>query len=141
MGEDPSGADEEERERIQGNIEQPAIMVNYTSTGYLKTRAPQELRDMLTQFWEANKHLQKVEESNSVINSFETPTTVVGLDDTDMRAGGNRMKEAIWNATRPLVSEWTGQKLAGTSIYGIRVSRPGTKQKQQTRDATKITSV
>ena len=129
MGEDPSEADNEERERIQGNIEQPAMMVNYTSTGYLKTRAPQELRDLLTQFWEANKHLQKLEGSNSVINSFETPTTVVGLDDTDIRAGGNRMKEAIWNATRPLVSEWTGQRLAGTSIYGIRVSWPGTEAK------------
>ena len=126
LGEDPSGADREERDRVRGNIEQPAVMVNYTSTGYLKTRAPQELRDMLTQFWEANQHLQKVEESNSILNTFETPTTVVGLDDKDMRAGGNRIKQAIWNATRPLVSEWTGQKLAGTSIYGIRVSRPVT---------------
>ena len=136
LGVDPSGADREERDRVRGNIEQPAMMVNYTSTGYLKTRAPQELRDMLTQFWEANQHLQKLEESNSILNTFETPTTVVGLDDKDMRAGGNRIKQAIWNATRPLVSEWTGQKLAGTSIYGIRVSRPCRKRALQTRDAT-----
>ena len=126
LGEDPSDADENEQDRIQGNIEQPAMMVNYTSTGYLKMRAPQELRDMLTQFWEANKHLQKLESSNAILNHFETPTTMVGLDDEELHGSGNKIIQAIWDATRPLVSEWTGQKLLGTSVYGIRVSRPVT---------------
>jgi hypothetical protein len=30
LGEDPSDADEDEKDRIQGNIEQPAMMINYT---------------------------------------------------------------------------------------------------------------
>lgn len=88
-------------------------------------RAPQELRDMLTQFWEANKHLQKLESSNAILNHFETPTTMVSLDDEELHVlgSGNKIIQAIWDATRPLVSEWTGQKLLGTSVYGIRVSR------------------
>ena len=60
-GQDPSEADEAEQDRIQGNLEQPAIVVNYTSTGYLKVTAPKEVSDTLSQFWESNKHLQEEE--------------------------------------------------------------------------------
>lgn len=122
-GDDPSEADEAEQDRIQGNLEQPAMVVNYTSTGYLKMRAPQEVRDILTQFWESNRHLEVEEWRNGIINQLDSPTTMVSLDDERMRGSGDRIKKAIWDATRPIVSEWTGQSLTGSSIYGIRVSR------------------
>ena len=126
-GQDPSEADEAEQDRIQGNLEQPAIVVNYTSTGYLKVTAPKEVGDMLSQFWERNKHLQEEEGQTGIINQLDIPTTMVSLDDESLRGSGERIKQAIWDATRPIVSEWTGQKLVGSSIYGIRVRQHFTK--------------
>ena len=124
---DPSEADEMEQDRIQTNLEQPAIVVNYTSTGYLKVTAPKEVGDMLSQFWERNKHLQEEEGQTGIINQLDIPTTMVSLDDESLRGSGERIKQAIWDATRPIVSEWTGQKLVGSSIYGIRVRQHFTK--------------
>ena len=122
-GQDPSEADEAERDRIQENLEQPAMVVNYTSTGYLKMRAPQEVRDMLTQFWETNKDNEKEEMLVGIINQLDSPTAMVSLEDEALRGSGRRIKKAIWDATRPIVSEWTGQELVGSSMYGIRVSQ------------------
>ena len=132
-GQDPSEADEAEQDRIQGNLEQPAIVVNYTSTGYLKVTAPKEVSDMLSQFWESNKHLQEEEGQTGIINQLEIPTTMVSLDDESLRGSGERIKQAIWDVTRPIVSEWTGQKLVGSSIYGIRVSRQSTERRAKVR--------
>ena len=124
-GQDPSEADEAEEDRIQGNLEQPAMVVNYTSTGYLKVTAPKEVSDMLSQFWENNKHLEEEEGQTGIINQLDIPTAMVSLDDDSLRGSGERIKQAIWDATRPVVSEWTGQQLVGSSIYGIRVYKEG----------------
>ena len=124
-GQDPSEADEAEEDRIQGNLEQPALVVNYTSTGYLKVTAPKEVSDILTQFWESNKHLQEEEGNTGIINQLDIPTAMVSLDDESLRGSGERIKQAIWDATRPIVSDWTGQQLVGSSVYGLRVYKEG----------------
>jgi prolyl 4-hydroxylase len=125
-GADPEYADNEEYERILGNLEQPAIVVNFTSTGYTKIRAPEELRTMLTKFWEDNKEFQVEEDHQSILNQFENVTTMVSVEDENLIGGGNTLKKAVWDAARTEVSKWTnGLDLVGSSMYGIRVYKRG----------------
>ena len=42
-------------------IRQPQSMVNYTSTGFKKIKAPKKVFDLLKTHWEMNKHLAKAE--------------------------------------------------------------------------------
>ena len=35
------------------------------------------------------------------------------------------MKKAIWEAARETISEWTGQELTESSLYGIRIYEEG----------------
>ena len=53
---------EEETTRLEMNERQPQSMVNMTSTGYRKTKAPASLLKLLTEFWEANKEEKEIEE-------------------------------------------------------------------------------
>jgi hypothetical protein len=47
---------------------------------------------------------------------------MVSVENAALRGGGQKFKNAIWNAVRPTIEEWTGMKLKPTSLYGIRVS-------------------
>ena len=50
-----------EKVRVEMSLRQPKGMVNYTETGYTKIKAPQEVMDLLLEFWEANKDKAKSE--------------------------------------------------------------------------------
>jgi prolyl 4-hydroxylase len=50
---------------------------------------------------------------------------MVSVEDTGLRGGGNALKQAVWDAARDTISEWTGQELTQCSLYGIRVYRYG----------------
>jgi hypothetical protein len=52
----------EEESRLAMNHRQPQSMVNLTSTGYHKVRAPDALMKLLTNFWESNKDYMVEEE-------------------------------------------------------------------------------
>jgi hypothetical protein len=47
--------DQTENDRIEMNVRQPQSMVNYTSTGFMKIRAPKEVQELLKNHWEMNK--------------------------------------------------------------------------------------
>jgi prolyl 4-hydroxylase len=51
---DADECDAEEEIRLAMNHRQPQSMVNLTSTGYHKVRAPDALMKLLTDFWETN---------------------------------------------------------------------------------------
>ena len=51
-----------EDERIEMSIRQPQSMVNYTSTGFKKIRAPKETMDMLVTHWNRNRDKKKQED-------------------------------------------------------------------------------
>ena len=53
---------EEELTRLEMNQRQPQSMVNMTTTGYMKTKAPASLMKLLTKFWEQNKEEKDIEE-------------------------------------------------------------------------------
>lgn len=54
----------EEDLRLAMNYRQPQSMINLTSTGYRKVRAPDALMKLLTDFWETNKDSMVEEEWN-----------------------------------------------------------------------------
>ena len=47
--------DVNEEDRIEMTLRQPQSMVNYTDTGFMKIKAPKELKELLTKHWEINK--------------------------------------------------------------------------------------
>ena len=50
-----------EADRIKMSIRQPQSMVNYTSTGFKKLRAPERTMDMLLGHWNRNRDKKKQE--------------------------------------------------------------------------------
>lgn len=50
---------------------------------------------------------------------------MVSVEDSQLRGGGRALKQAIWDAARSTIEEWTGQELTECSLYGIRVYKEG----------------
>mmetsp|Transcript_9987 Transcript_9987/g.20822 ORF Transcript_9987/g.20822 Transcript_9987/m.20822 type:complete len:496 (+) Transcript_9987:103-1590(+) len=116
---------DEEEDRLAMNIRQPQSMINMTSTGYAKLKAPDSLLKLLTSFWEANKHAKKFEEwgsGNIYTNHWESPTYMVSVEEKNLEGAGPELKNAIWDAAIDGIAEWTGgvAKLRPVSLYGIR---------------------
>lgn len=120
--------DTTEDDRIEMSVRQPQSMVNYTSTGFKKIRAPKEVMEVLTRHWEQNKDNMKKEVwpiGNIYVNHWASPTYMVSVEDTSLRGGGAQLKQQVWEAVKPVVEEWTGMELQPTSQYGIRVYTRG----------------
>lgn len=47
--------DANEEDRLEMSRRQPQSMVNYTSTGFKKIKAPKPLWDIIRNYWETNK--------------------------------------------------------------------------------------
>ena len=117
--------DNEEEDRFLSNRNQPRSMVNMTSTGYRKTKAPPELAKLLSDFWEANKKYKELEywgEGNIYTNHWTAPTYMVSVEDESLEGAGKALKKSIWDAAIDGIAEWTGgvAKLRPVSLYGIR---------------------
>ena len=109
--------------RLHMNVRQPPAVINYTSTGFRKIRAPPALFQLLSDFWEANKG-REVLESDDVSpfqNTWEVPTSLLKTELDHFIGGGWNLSAAVWNAARDILEDWTGQTLAGSSVYGIRL--------------------
>jgi prolyl 4-hydroxylase len=112
-----------EDDRIEMSLRQPQSMVNYTSTGYKKIKAPKLLFDLLSAHWEANKHLKTQEVwfvGNTYTNHWESPTNMVSVEDGKLRGAGAQLKITLWDAVKSTIEEWTGMEQKPTSMYGIR---------------------
>ena len=48
----PGACDSEERQRISMNLRQPQSMQNYTEVGFKKIRAPDDVFNLIKEFWE-----------------------------------------------------------------------------------------
>jgi prolyl 4-hydroxylase len=117
-----------EYDRLLMNQRQPRSMQNYTEVGFHKTRAPDDVMELATKFWDDN-HLNMVRENwpigNTYLNSWDAPTYMVPIEDPRLRGGGSQLKKKLWDAARDSIEEWTGEDLSPTSIYGIRVYKEG----------------
>ncbi len=50
---------------------------------------------------------------------------MVSVENTTLEGGGQELHDEIWNVTRDLISEWTGETLEGSSVYGVRIYKEG----------------
>ena len=120
--------DATERARIDMCLTQPRSQHNYTEIGFKKMRVPALIWGDLLRFWEENKE-KEIEEDwppgNTYVNNWESPSYMVSFENQQLR-GGMDLKNRLWAAVKPIIAEWTGGKtLMETSLYGIRVYRPG----------------
>lgn len=91
-------------------------------------KAPPRVWKLIQDFWEKNKDQQTLENwgaGNTYTNNWQAPTYMVSVEDSKLRGGGRSLKKSIWEAARETISEWTGQELTESSLYGIRVYQEG----------------
>lgn len=55
----------------------------------------------------------------------KSPSKLVSVEDNNMEGAGFLLKQSVWDAARSTIEEWTGQRLAECSLYGIRVYEEG----------------
>jgi len=120
--------DENEVERLEDNARQPMSIRNFTETGYLKTRAPSEVVELVNMFWEKNKDRRHEEERNMgdiYTNNWESPTEMVSIDNDDLEGGGYTLQKAVAEAAQRTIEAWTGMKQQMFGVYGVRVYNEG----------------
>ena len=62
---------------------------------------------------------------NIYTNNWASPTYMVSVENSNMRGGGIKLKNQIWDLAKPTIEQWTGMKLQPTSLYGVRVYTEG----------------
>lgn len=110
------------------NRRQPTSLTNYTETGFLKTKAPDKVIQLINKFWKQNHYKGKPEvwqPGNVYINHWKTPTYLVSVDDQALRGSGATLKTQVWAAASALMEAWTQTELQPVSMYGIRVYGEG----------------
>lgn len=50
---------------------------------------------------------------------------MVSVEDVNLRGGGIKLKQQVWDAARDTLERWTGMELEPVSQYGIRVYTEG----------------
>uniref|UniRef100_A0A7S3QBB7 Fe2OG dioxygenase domain-containing protein n=1 Tax=Chaetoceros debilis TaxID=122233 RepID=A0A7S3QBB7_9STRA len=127
----PKGICEQtERDRVEMSIRQPHQMQNYTDNGFKKIRTPPGVWKLISEFWEKNKeNYMKQKENwpkgNTYVNHWDSPTYMISIEDGRLRGGGQTIKQAVWDAAKETIQEWTGEELTQCSLYGIRVYTEG----------------
>lgn len=121
--EEESHCDIEDEYRLYMNTFQPQSMVNFTEIGFKKIRAPLDLYELIQKFWRSNQYRAITEWNRPTVyhNDHQSPPTIVDLGNTSLAGGGYQLQSAIALATRPILEEWTGQRLLQTSVYGVRI--------------------
>jgi prolyl 4-hydroxylase len=118
-----------ELDRVQMALRQPSSMQNYTDLGFKKIRTPPAVWKLIQDFWEKNKDNKMMTENwpkgNTYVNHWDSPTYMISVEDSKLRGGGHIIKQAIWDAAKDTVQEWTGEELTECSLYGIRVYTEG----------------
>jgi prolyl 4-hydroxylase len=117
-----------EYDRVVMSKRQPSSMQNYTDTGFKKIRMPDTLWKLLKTFWDKNKENKVLEQwtaGNTYTNHWAAPTYMVSVENSSLRGGGSVLKQAIWDAAKETIEEWTGQALTQCSLYGIRIYTEG----------------
>jgi prolyl 4-hydroxylase len=89
----------------------------------VKIRTPNDLFRKIFAFYKRNKDKEKVEwdHINTYHNMWEAPPTIVHLNQPLNDGGGMDFQTELWNLIKPILQEWTGQRLSPVSLYGIRI--------------------
>jgi prolyl 4-hydroxylase len=109
-----------EQDRMNRNRMQPASMVNFTENGFKVVKTPPELFAKLQQFWQDHRENDQKAEWKQVIHSYQNawdaPTTMIPIQEHD-----EGLRREIWDSAEDILQEWTGQRLAPSAFWGIRV--------------------
>lgn len=117
-----------ERDRVDMGLRQPSSMQNYTDIGFKKIKTPEKVWKLVKRFWDENKDKGANENwnrGNTYVNHWVSPTKMVSIENSKLRGGGGVIKQAIWDAARDTIQEWTGEELTQCSLYGIRIYHEG----------------
>ena len=106
---------------------QPGSVYNYTQRGFQKAKAPAHIMSVMEEFWVANKDkgVMEWDDVNPYHNMWEAPPYLLNLQDESYEGGGTHFRKMLWEATRPIMEAWTGQRLVPSSMFGIREYRNG----------------
>ena len=123
----PHDCADEEIHRLDMNTYQPASVYNYTKVGYQKIKAPPELFKLIRDFYDKNrgKDVTEWKTINTYHNMWDTPPTIMTLNQPTWEGGGQELQDQIWETAKDLMQEWSGQELSPVSLYGIRLYHNG----------------
>jgi len=99
-----------------------------STQGYKKIRAPEPLFQIIKEFWAKNRHNETKEAwsiGETVTNHWVNPSFMLNIGDPIHEGGGTELYDAIADAARLSIQEWTGMELTSTSVYGIRIYKEG----------------
>jgi hypothetical protein len=124
---EPTACEDVEDFRLNMNINQPKSVYNYTKVGYQKIKAPVELYKLLRGFYDKNRGKDETEwdSINSYHNMWESPPSLISLDDDQLEGGGPELRQQIQSLAKSLLQEWSGQELSLVSLYGVRLYHNG----------------
>jgi prolyl 4-hydroxylase len=117
-----------ERVRINRSLLQPQSVYNYTTMGFTKIKAPKEMFDLLLEFWKDNRDKAMEEpgpHGRTELNYWKIPSLMASVEDLSLKGAGDLLRAQVWNATRDMLQEWTGQRLVECAQYGIRIYQNG----------------
>ena len=99
------------RQRVANNGLQPSKVQKLTNTGFELHHLPAEIYAPLKQYWEQHQdRLQREHLIGPAINQLDSPTFILDYP----------YKDQLFEAVKPMLEEWSHQKLTPTSCYGIR---------------------
>lgn len=115
----------DEFHRMQLNMFGPRSMRNYTSVGFAKLPVPRDLWDAIHTFWQNNRNQTgEIEWTTRITpyhNHWDSPPTFLRVQDQKYAGGGPDLAARISSMVREKCEDWTGQVMAGASVYGIRI--------------------
>ena len=141
-----------EKSRLLMNIYQPAnVLLNYTTVGYIKLRAPSELITQITKFWMKEQHRHyysntmhtnknnnddngDYENNNSFITQLRNETIDMKnvaynnhwISPTKiLHLSSSKLCKLIYDKIQPIVESWSNTKVTPSSMYGIRIYTSG----------------
>ena len=122
--------DRSEEDRVAMSLRQPKAMQNYTEMGFKKIKTPPDVWKLIKEFWDMNKNNEtwaeeKWSKGATYVNSWESPTYMVSVENKRLRGAGKKLKDGIWGAARTTLQSWVGHELTECSLYGIRVYTEG----------------
>mmetsp|Transcript_20213 Transcript_20213/g.47339 ORF Transcript_20213/g.47339 Transcript_20213/m.47339 type:complete len:429 (-) Transcript_20213:1610-2896(-) len=112
--------------RHRMNREQPGSVYNFTKHGYAKMKVPTDLYDLIKEHFDKYRDLAEIEwkEYNVYHNMWESPPTIIDINN-ESSGGSLSLTSVIEEKVKPILEEWTGQKLSPVSTYGIRMYHNG----------------
>jgi len=127
----PKACFDSEVDRLDMNLNQPPVMQNYTTLGFQKTRAPDNLMKLLKKFWIDNQERATEEKwypGDTHTNHWKAKTHMLNVENPHLEGGGMALKNKIWEAAENTLSRWMETDkypLTPTSLYGIRMYSEG----------------